>query len=370
MKSVHGTDPVEGSSLAISILESFFNKGILTISTTHYPELKNYCLINNGFTNASSEFDLENLKPTYKLLIGIPGKSNAFAISKKLGLDQSIIDRANNFINPDTINIEELLKNIYDDKTKIQKEKEEIEKNLTQAEILRKSYEIKNNMLKEKENSIIEKAKLDARKLLEDAKQKVSIAIQEINNSDNNSLKNLNNIRNSLNASIKETITVSSFENENISNISENEIHIGMPVLVKNLNQNGVITSLPNKSSEIQVQIGNIKMMVNLSNIVKSNLINSIKEKSNSTSSYKTNKAKTATTEINVIGYNVEEAIFVIDKYLDDCSLANLKTARIVHGKGTGTLRKGIHAFLKTNSHVKNFRLGTYGEGEMRCYSS
>lgn len=239
---------------------------------------------------------------------------------------------------------------------------------MVQAELLRKSYETKNNNLKEKENAIIEKAKIESRKILEDAKLKVNTAIQEINNTDSTSLKNLNNIRNTLNASIKETVTVSTSTNEQISNIVENEIYIGMPILVINLNQNGIITSLVNKSNEVQVQIGSVKMMVNLSNIAKSNISNSIKEKSKSTSSYKTNKTRNATSEINVIGYNVEEAIFTIDKYLDDCSLAQIQTIRIVHGKGTGILRKGIHNFLKTNSHVKSFRLGTYGEGEMRCY--
>ncbi len=143
-----------------------------------------------------------------------------------------------------------------------------------------------------------------------------------------------------------------------------------MPVLVTNLNQNGIITSLVNKSHEVQVQIGSVKMMVNLCNIAKSNINNSTKNKIISNSSYKTNKTRNATTEINVIGYNVEEAIFTIDKYLDDSVLAKLQTVRIVHGKGTGILRKGIHNFLKTNSHVKSFRLGTYGEGEMRSYYS
>lgn len=338
------------------------------MSSTHYPEIKNYCLVHDGFENASCEFDLENLSPTYKLLLGIPGKSNAFAISKRLGLNEKIIERASSFISSNNVSIEELLKNIYDDKITIQKEKEEIEKNLIQVELLRKSYEAKSNSLKEKENAIIENAKVEARKLLENAKLKVSNAIQKISNSDTTSLRNLNNIRNELNTSIKETITVSANENNSLSNVSENEIYIGMPVFITNINQNGIITSLVNKSNEIQVQIGSVKMMVNLANVAKSNVTNSVKEKSSTSSSYKTNKTRNATSEINVIGYNVEEAIFTIDKYLDDCSLAKLQTVRIVHGKGTGILRKGIHNFLKTNSHVKNFRLGTYGEGEMRCY--
>lgn len=242
MNQVHGTDPIEGSSLAISILEEFYNKGLLTIATTHYPEIKNYSLVNDGFENASSEFDIENLKPTYKLLIGIPGKSNAFAISKKLGLNNSIIERANNYINSDDFSIEDLLKSIYDNKIAIEKEKEETQKNLAQAENLRKFYEKKNDNLLSKETSIIENAKIEARNILLDAKEKASNAIQEINlaykNSDISYIRNLNNTRNKLNDSIKET-TTSSIKDEQQKNtiIDKNEIYIGMNVLIKNLNQ-------------------------------------------------------------------------------------------------------------------------------------
>lgn len=326
-------------------------------------------MIHDGFENASSEFDLENLKPTYKLLLGIPGKSNAFAISRKLGLDPLVIDRATSFINSDNISIEELLKNIYDDKLTIEKEKEQIEKNLTQVELLRKTLETKNNNLATKEAEILEKAKTNARKILLDAKEEVSSAIQEINNLHNNAdssyIKHLNNVRNNLNASIKKTTSSSGILENTTSSISKDDIYIGMEVLVKGLNQSGIILSLANKSNEVQVQIGSVKMMVNLSNISKSNVKATNNKDNYSFSSYKTNKTRNATTEINVIGYNVEEAIFAIDKYLDDCAIAKLQTVRIVHGKGTGTLRKGIHTFLKTNSHVKGFRLGTYGEGEM-----
>lgn len=370
MNFVHGTDPIEGSSLAISILESFYNKGLLTIATTHYPEIKNYALLTNGFENASSEFDIVNLKPTYKLLLGIPGKSNAFEISKKLGLDTNIIERANSFITSDNISIEELLKSIYDNKLEIEKEKEEIDKNLSQVELLRKTLENRNSNLKQKELSIIENAKIEARKILLDAKNQVSDAIKEINNIydnvDSNSIKDLNNIRNNINSSIKETASHSSNnETKTSSSLNKDDVFVGMNVYVTNLNQYGTVLSTVNKSNQVQVQIGNAKMMINLINLVKSNISSTKSNNLTSTSSYKTNKTKTAVTEINVIGFNVEDAIFTIDKYLDDCYLAKLSTVRIVHGKGTGTLRKGIHQFLKTNSHVKSYRLGTFGEGEM-----
>ena len=192
--------------------------------------------------NACCEFDLKLLKPTYKLLIGIPGKSNAFAISKRLGLEQSIIDRARTFITSDNISIEELLKNIYDNKQKIENEKDEIEKNLAQVELLRKSFEKKNSALLSKENSIIEKAKTEARKILQDAKEQVSMAIQEINisskNIDNSSIRNLNNTRNKLNDSIKKASSiVDDVNNKAITFLTKDDIYIGMPVLVTNLNQ-------------------------------------------------------------------------------------------------------------------------------------
>ena len=366
MNLVLGTDPIEGSSLAISILESFSKQNTLTIATTHYPEIKNYALVTNGFENASCEFDLEHLKPTYRLLIGVPGRSNAFEISKKLGLQNSIIERAKNFMNSNEIHIEELLKNIYDDKLLIENEKQNIQKQLKESENLKHLYEEKNNHLHEKELSIIENAKLEARKILLNAKEEASHTIQEINkiyeNVDNNSIKQLNNIRNTLNTSIKNNSSISNVDNSKVQTpLKKEEISIGMNVYVRTLKQYGVVTTLVNKSNQVQVKIGNAKIMIPLSNIEKTNKTT---KPLMSTSSYKTNKSKTLSSEINVIGNNVEEAVFVIDKYLDDCAIAKLNTVRIVHGKGTGALKKGIHFFLKNNSHVKAFRLGTFGEGE------
>ena len=366
MNLVLGTDPIEGSSLAISILESFSKQDTLTIATTHYPEIKNYALVTNGFENASCEFDLEHLKPTYRLLIGVPGRSNAFEISKKLGLQNSIIERAKNFMNSNEIHIEELLKNIYDDKLLIENEKQNIQKQLKESENLKHLYEEKNNHLHEKELSIIENAKLEARKILLNAKEEASHTIQEINkiyeNVDNNSIKQLNNIRNTLNTSIKNNSSISNVDNSKVQTpLKKEEISIGMNVYVRTLKQYGIVTTLVNKSNQVQVKIGNAKIMIPLSNIEKTNKTT---KPLMSTSSYKTNKSKTLSSEINVIGNNVEEAVFVIDKYLDDCAIAKLNTVRIVHGKGTGALKKGIHSFLKNNSHVKAFRLGTFGEGE------
>lgn len=295
------------------------------------------------------------------------GRSNAFAISKKLGLDDNIIKRAESFLDPDQIHVEELLKNIYDDKLWIENEKEQIEKNSNQISLLRKSLEEKENSIKEAQNSYIDKAKQEARKILLDAKDEASYYISKMNeiyeNASSSSIKDLNQIRNKLNESLKETSTNTIDSKESISSVEKDDIKVGATVYIGHLNQQGCILSTPNKSNQVQVQIGNAKLMLPISSITK---VISTKEKTfNGSSNYKTNKTKTATSEINVIGYNVDEAVFVVDKYLDDCALAKLNNVRIVHGKGTGALMKGIHSFLKTNSHVKSFRLGTFGEGEM-----
>lgn len=377
-----GTDPVEGANLAISILESFHSKGSLTLTTTHYSEIKNYALITAGFENASSEFDVENLRPTYKILIGVPGKSNAFAISRKLGLPESILERAESLLTEDNISIEELIKNIYDDKLLIEKEKEKILKNSNQIEMLRKQLETNVSDVEDKKNEIIRKAKNEAKSILISAKEDANDIIKKLNelceNANKDSLKEANLLRNSLNKNLKNNLNSSANDSKsvgisnNFSDSSEkNVLSVGVDVLVKPFNMVGTILTMPNKSNEVMVQFGNTKTNVKVENlelVKKSDKLNNLNNniKSNSTNHSRIGlKSKSVSPEINVIGLTVEDAIFAIDKYLDDCYLANLPNARIVHGKGTGKLREGIHAFLRKHPHVKSFRLGTFGEGEM-----
>lgn len=361
-----GTDPVEGASLAISVLDFFKSNSSLTVATTHYQELKKYALTTDGFENASVEFDVNTLSPTYHLLIGVPGKSNAFEISRKLGLPDSIIDEAKNNLTKNDIDFEELLKNIYDNKSKIENEKLEISKKLNEISELKKSLERDNTKLNEQEQEIINNAKIQARNILLEAKEEANEIISKMNDvSKSNS--DLNNLRNKLNTDIK-NISVSSLnknvKKESKSSISVEEAKTNTEVFVTTLGQNGIIVSNVSKSNEVQVQVGSMKLSVNLKYLEKINKTEKAKNKS--TSSYSSvSKAKHVSSEINVIGLNVDEAVFVIDKFLDDCSIANLQTVRIVHGKGTGKLREGIHKFLKSNSRVKSFRIGTYGEGEM-----
>ena len=393
-----GTDTIEGASLAISILEHFHNIGAITFATTHYPEIKNYALVTDGFENASSDFDIENLKPTYKLLIGIPGKSNAFAISKKLGISNDILDRAKSFLKDDEISIEELLKNIYDDKLIIETEKDEIIKNKNQIELLRKSLEQDKNSQKSLNEDKIEKAKIEAKNLLLEAKEEANSTIKELDILYNNlkdfeeidfenwsdtqianfvkshfkkgTLKQANLYRNKLNASFdKFSSTNSNIENINSSEIkqfSKDDLKVGMKIKLSNFNNIATILSLSGKKNVLQVQVGNIRTNIFLDDIVEINIKDkNVKNANSKASSVTSFKSKEVTPEINVIGQNIEEACFVIDKYLDDCAIAKLSPVRIVHGKGTGKLREGIHNFLRKNSHVKSFRLGTFGEGEM-----
>ena len=360
-----GTDPLEGAALAISILSYLKNIGSLVCCTTHYQELKEFALVTDGFENASFEFDIDNLKPTYKLLVGIPGKSNAFAISKRLGLNEQILSVASNHLKEDKISIEELLKSIYDSKLKIEKQKEETDKNLRQIEILRKSLEQKQDDVLAKKAQMLENAKLEARDILLSAKEQATEIIHELNSSSN--LKQANNLRNKLNDNLKSLNSVHySEQNNTLEELTQDDIKDGLSVYITSLGTNGfVIGNSVNKSHEVQVQVGSMKMNIKLSDLRKS-LNNTIKTKSTGkVTTDKESKTKSISPEINVIGQNVDEAIYVIDKYLDNCASANISPVRIVHGKGTGKLREGIHVFLKQHPHVKSFRVGTFGEGEM-----
>ena len=356
-----GTDPVEGSALAISILDYFKKKNILTVATTHYQELKKYALITKGFENASVEFDINTLSPTYHLLIGVPGKSNAFEISKKLELSEDIIENAKLNLTKKDVDFEELLKNIYDNKSKIENEKEMISKELQKIEDLKKTLERDNSLIEEQEKEIINNAKIKAREILLDAKEDATEIISKMQKEVDSS--GLNNLRNRLNDEIKE-LSVKNFKKEKASKnpIDIKEIKPNTEVYITTLDQNGTIISNVSKSNEVQVRVGAIKMNINIKYLEKAKKINKVE----STISYKSNfKTKNVNSEINVIGLNVDEAIPIVDKFLDDCYLAKLETVRIIHGKGTGKLRDGIHQFLKVNPHVESFRMGTFGEGEM-----
>lgn len=354
-----GTDPQEGANLAISILEKLNEKKSLNVITTHYSEIKNYAIVTNNFENASSEFDVENMKPTYKILMGVPGRSNAFAISKRLGLDEEILDRAKNLTETEKINIEDVLKEIYDDKIFIENEKEKIQKKSEEIEILRKKLEKDNTELELQAKKIIDDAIYQAREILLEAKDEADSIIKKI--SEINDKNKINNLKNDLSNNIKEL----KIEKNNLkSNTKIEDLKPGMKVYIGSINQNGIVLNISKKSKKIKVQIGMLKTEFDLSDIfIKNN--NDEKIKKIDINKKELNIKNNVSTEINVIGLSVDEAVQIIDKYLDDCSMTSMKTTRIVHGKGTGRLRSGIQEYLKKHPHVKSFRNGTFGEGEM-----
>ena len=360
-----GTDPVEGANLAISILAYFKNMDALTIATTHYQELKKYAMTTSGFENASVEFDVETLSPTYKLLIGVPGKSNAFEISQKLGLDTSIIQKAKNLMSSNDITFEELLKNIYDDKQFIEKEKAKMLAESEQISILKQRLQRENLEKERQEKEILNNAKIKARNILLEAKEDANELIKELSNVKD--FKEIDTVRNSLNKKIKD-IQLEPNISENtsqVNSISTEEIIPGKEVFVTSFNQNGIVLSHVSRNHEVQVQIGSMKMNVKVNVLQNPKTVQNSNTSKNIHTSTHISKSRNIKPEINVIGMNIEEANFVIDKFLDDCALSKLETVRIIHGKGTGKLKNGIHQFLKNNSHVKSFRLGTFGEGEM-----
>lgn len=362
-----GTDPLEGAALAISILKFLNNINCITLATTHYQEIKNFAMITDNFENASLEFDIETLSPTYRLLIGIPGRSNAFEISKKLGLDDSILSSAKEFINSDTIHIEELLKNIYDNKLLIEKEKESIEKESENISKIKLALQNEKDDISTRKNEIILNAKKQAKDIILDAKEDANEILKEMESSKDT--KKLNKLRKSLNDKLDNySLENESSMIESSNSLSVEDAKIGTQVFIPSLNQSGSIISKPNNADKVMVQIGNIKMSFEISKLTLLNTENKIKPKSNPSTNY-SNKTdftpKNISTEINVIGFNIEEATFAIDKFLDTASMSKLELVRIIHGKGTGILGKGIQKFLKSHPHVKSFRYGTFGEGEM-----
>lgn len=357
-----GTDPLEGANLAISILQYFVELGAIIVSTSHYQELKKYALVTPNFKNASVEFDIENLKPTYRLLIGIPGKSNAFAISRKLGLSEDIISRASSMIDKDSVNLEDLLKSIYDSKSQVEDEKAKISDSLKEVEELKKSLKHQNSDVLNKEKELIANAKLEAKQILIDAKETANSIIKDINSA--SSASQANKLRNKLNETIS-SIKTDSSSIEVSHPISKEQIKPGLTVFVTNLNSNGVILSNISKNNTVQVQVGAMKMNVDIKFLQETKASSKQKNLSYVSTNKSTSKSQSVSPELNILGLTVGEAIPIIDKYLDDCFIAKLSPVRIVHGKGTGALRNGVHKFLKSNKLVDSFRLGTFGEGEM-----
>lgn len=365
-----GTDPVEGAALAISILNFLKNMGARVMATTHYSELKTYALSTSGVENASCEFDISSLRPTYKLMIGVPGKSNAFAISKKLGLPEHIIQSARENIDSDAVDMESLIADLEKSKLSIEADQHAIEEYKKEIETLKAGLKEKEETLNTKKAAILQKAREEARDILEEAKEVADRTIRDYNKWRSNPGKaNLSameekrsNLRNRLKDYNDKNETA---KTQKTSNHKAKDFHIGDMVEVISMGTRGTITALPDSKGLATVQMGILTSRLPISDLI------IIKEPGFTTNATNYSKGRTSVSkaqfispEINVMGMTVDEAIPEIDKYLDDACLSHLSKVTIIHGKGTGALRKGIHEFLKKQKHVKSFRSGEFGEGD------
>lgn len=365
-----GTDPTEGAALAMAILEKLHNIGALTIATTHYSELKVFALTTEGVENASCKFDVETLRPTYNLLIGVPGKSNAFAISRRLGLKEDILARAEEFLSQEEIKFEDVLMTIEKNRREAEKEKLAAEKYRREIEETKLELETQRNKLKEQKDKYLREAREDARRLLIEAKEEIEGMIDEMKRAAeladeaarNSAAEEVRKKLRSKISSIQGDISESLFPKQGYIKPPEN-LKPGDSVLIVNLNQKGTVISPPDKDGEALIQAGIMKINVHISNL---KLIDEQVQEIQKGGSAKigVSKAMNISSRIDIRGTNVDEANIIIEKYLDDAALAGLHEVTIIHGKGTGSLRSGVHSMLKTNKHVKSFRLGGYGEGE------
>lgn len=360
-----GTDPTEGAALAISILKLFRERRIRTMATTHYSQIKFYALTSEGVKNASMEFNVDTLSPTYKLIIGIPGKSNAFEISRRLGLDQKIIDSAKELLNENDTRFEDVLKAIEEDRTEIENKRIKINEENEEIERLREKLENKNKKLEEKQEAIINKAKEEAREIVKKAKNESAFIIDELK--DISSLSKKEDRRRLQEA--KDYLR--DLEDENRLKIKDNkkrtkeipkDIKLGESVRIISIDKFGEVETLPDEKGDLNIQVGIMSVRSNIKDIERSESKEEAKVEKKTRSINKA-KSKNISSEINLIGRTVDEAIILLDKYLDDAYLARLKEVRIIHGKGTGTLRDAIRKYLQNSKHVIEYREADYTEG-------
>lgn len=365
-----GTDPVEGSALAISILNELHGQNIRCMATTHYSELKTFAMTTEGIENACCEFDVETLSPTYHLLIGIPGKSNAFAIAKKLGLAGHVIEHARTQVDSDTLDMETLLADLEKSKRTIEQEQREIAANKEEIQKLKERLASKNEHIEQRKQDILRNAREEAREILEEAKAFADQSIRRYNNWEkkpqNASNREMEAARGEIRERLKKVNSKLEYKTaDRKSGHKPGDFHLGDAVHVISLNLEGTVRSLPNQKGEITVQMGILQSTVKITDV---EIIQEEKTqtKQQKTAQYRASISKSATIkpEINLLGMTVDEAVMELDKYLDDACLSHLNQVRVVHGKGTGALRKGIHEYLKRQSYVKSFRLGEFGEGD------
>ena len=371
-----GTDPTEGAALAIAILNFLHNMKCRTMATTHYSELKIYALSTPGVENACCEFDVATLRPTYRLLIGIPGKSNAFAISKKLGLPDYIIEDAKNHLESEDETFEDVISRLEENRVTIEKERAEIESYKAEIARLKSGLEKKEERFDERRDKMIRKANEEAQQILREAKETADRTIKNINKlaaSSGIDTKALEAERTKLRDSLKKVEGGLSLKQETKKPhkaINPKTLKLGDGVRVLSMNLNGTVSSLPDAQGNVFVQMGILRSKVNISDLelLQENSVSGpgleSRKKGSGSSNIKMSKSFGISPEINVLGMTVDEAVAQLDKYLDDAYIAHLPQVRIVHGKGTGALRAGIHKHLKRLKYIKEFHLGGFGEGD------
>ncbi len=367
-----GTDPTEGAALAISVLEYLKTFKVKTAATTHYSELKLYALSTEKVENASCEFDVETLKPTYKLMIGVPGKSNAFAISKRLGLDDVIIDRANELLSEENIKFEDVITDLEESRVKAHSEMEYAKRMKREIKDLRKQLENERIKLKENKTKILDEARREAKLIVSDARDEANSIIKDLEKmrvEGKNTTEKIKKSREKLKEredSIDKAMERSA-KPRKVYYEPPKDLKIGDVVKIVTMSdQEASVSKLPDKNGMVIVQAGIIKLQVHISNLkrIEDKTTKELAEKYTKSSMKFESKSKNVSTTVDLRGQMLEEALMNAEKFLDDCYLASISNVTIIHGKGTGVLKNGIHQMLRKNKYVKSYRLGTFGEGE------
>ncbi len=358
-----GTDPTEGAALAMSILEHLYRVGSKVCATTHYSELKSFAYNKNGFINASVEFDVETLRPTYRLQMGIPGKSNAFEISKKLGLDHSIINRANSFLSADEQQVADLIANLEENNVKAEANRREAEAQLAEVKAREERLRMKEMELHNKEVSVMRKAHEEALEIIKEVRAESETLYQSMKEQ----LKQSGSLGKDVQKTRQKLKHLQERHHEQIPEeqylgTAPSKVQLGQRVEIPKYHQRGAILTLPNEKGELQVQVGIMKLNVNIKDL-RIDKTRDDKERTYATNRVRTEKAKAISPEVDLRGMTLDEAIEALDKYLDDAFLTNVKQVRVIHGKGTGALRAGLKPYLQKHRLVNKIRPGDYHEG-------
>lgn len=366
-----GTDPVEGAALATAILDSLLKRRVRTMATTHYSELKIYALSTERVENASCEFDVESLRPTYRLLIGVPGKSNAFAISKKLGLPDAVIEEARNYIGEQEEAFEDVLSDLENTRKALESEREEAARYKDEISRLKNRLSRTENNLEERRERLTREADEEARRIVSEAKAFADETIRRINKLTNDSdlRRELEKERQSLNQKLNAIDQKRLPKTPSKAKaVRPENLHIGDAVRVLSMNVKGTVSTLPNAKGELYVQMGILRSLIHIKDLelVQEATVSGpgMEKKRSHASRIKVSKSLSVSPELNIIGMTTDEAVPLVDKYIDDAYLAHLGTVRIIHGRGTGALKNAVHNLLKKTKHVKSYRLGSFGEGD------